>query len=624
MQRRNTHIQRKLIAIILIISGVVSLLTCASFLAYEYISFKQDTLQRLTTLAHIVGDNSTAALVFEDHENAVEILGALSAEEHITAASLYDRNGTLFATYPEVLDASTIPSAPGATGFLFDSRMLSGFQPVVQADQMVGTIYLRCDLGELYDRLQVYSILVLIVMFSTFLVAYLLSQTLQKRVSNPILALADIASSVSVRGDYSVRAIKSSDDEIGQLTDAFNKMLARIQEQDEGLRESEERLRLMVSNVRDYSIIMLDPDGNITTWNNGAESLEGYSSNEILGSHFSVLLPEADVACGEAKRIIESARSQGSIEFEGWRIRRNGSTYYANVTLTAVHDDSGNLRGFCKITRDLTERRQAEEEVRQLNAELEERVRDRTAELMATNKELEAFCYSVSHDLRAPLRSIHGFSTALSEDAGHLLGDTDRDHLERICAASKRMGDLIDSLLALSRLTRDALTIEEVDLSAMANSVVNELVELAPERTVDWEIAGGLVVRADRRLLRAAITNLLGNAWKYSGKVTNAKISLGEIKSSGAAVFFVKDNGAGFDMAYSNKLFGAFQRLHSVREFEGNGIGLATVQRIITKHGGRVWAEAAVDNGATFYFTLGGQLGREISNAREDNLIGGR
>ncbi|MGB7542146.1 MAG: ATP-binding protein, partial [Burkholderiales bacterium] len=219
-------------------------------------------------------------------------------------------------------------------------------------------------------------------------------------------------------------------------------------------------------------------------------------------------------------------------------------------------------------------------------------------------KELEAFSYSVSHDLRAPLRHIDGFGQILLEDYAGKLDDEGRRHLQRVREASQRMAQLIDDLLNLSGITRAEMRRETVDLSRMAEMAAEALRKTDPQRAAEIVIEKGLTAEADERLLRVALDNLLGNAWKYAGKRPRARIEVGRTDRDGKTAYFVRDNGAGFDMAYAHKLFGAFQRLHSVSEFPGTGIGLATVQRIIHRHGGQIWAESAVDKGATFYFTL--------------------
>ena len=259
-----------------------------------------------------------------------------------------------------------------------------------------------------------------------------------------------------------------------------------------------------------------------------------------------------------------------------------------------------------ELVKEVAERKKAEEEVHKLNEELEKRVHIRTAQLEVANKELEAFSYSVSHDLRAPLRALDGFSAALITGYTDRLDGQGRHYLERIQAASRRMGQLINDLLNLSRVTRREMTRSSVDLSALTKKIVMELQAQEPQRQVEFVIAEGMMVQGDAHLLRLALENLLSNAWKFTGPHSQARIEVGVMKRTEEAIHFVRDNGVGFDMAYSDKLFIPFQRLHSMHEFPGTGIGLATVHRIITRHGGRIWPEAAVNQGASFYFTLGG------------------
>ena len=258
------------------------------------------------------------------------------------------------------------------------------------------------------------------------------------------------------------------------------------------------------------------------------------------------------------------------------------------------------------LSMDITSRKRIEDEMRGLNEELERRVTARTSQLKIANKELESFAYSVSHDLRAPLRTIDGFSQALLDDYKDQLPPEAQDFLNRVRGAAQRMAALIDDLLELSRITRAAVEKQPVDISALAQSIAEELQQSDLERNVKFVIAPNLKAECDSRLLRIAMVNLMNNAWKFTSKKKDAWIEIGKKQENGTSVFFVRDNGAGFDMAYADKLFGAFQRLHAVTDFPGTGVGLATVQRVIHKHGGRLRAEGAVDQGATFYFTLPG------------------
>jgi PAS domain S-box-containing protein len=369
---------------------------------------------------------------------------------------------------------------------------------------------------------------------------------------------------------------------------------------EEKILQSEERFRLLVQGVKDYAILMLDPDGLVVSWNEGAQRIKGYSAAEIVGQHFSRFYPSEGVAAGEPAHELEMAQQKGSFENEGWRVRKDGSRFWADVIITAMYGSQGQLRGFSKVTRDITDRKRAADEVRALN----ESARRHASQLEAVNRELEAFSYSVSHDLRAPLRSIDGFSLALMEDYADKLDAQGISHLKRIRAATQRMAQLIDDLLKLARVSRGEMRTEPVDLSAMANGILAECRRVDPSRQVECVIQNDMMAHGDQRLLSLVLENLLNNAWKFTSKTPRAKIEFAATAQDGEQVYFVRDNGAGFDMAYAEKLFGAFQRLHSASEFPGTGVGLATVQRIIRRHGGRVSATGAQGKGATFSFTL--------------------
>jgi PAS domain S-box-containing protein len=508
----------------------------------------------------------------------------------------------------------------------------------------------------------------------------------------------------------------------GQLHHALSEVIA-----------SAERYSLMVDGVTEYALSMVDPYGQIQSWNPGAERLEGYQAAQVIGRNIAMFYTPEEREAGVPDALLEEAAAGSAAQHAGWRVRKDGTRFWAETTITPLRDRRNILRGYAQLTRDrtaeqaqraaleereetirsliesasqgivgvaadgriaianamaerlfgfpldellgqpleillpesahdrllmplagfqsdpgvhllgvgldragrrkdgsefpveislsaiqtpggpmsvafindVTERKLAEESVRRLNADLEQRVRDRTTQLDATNKELEAFCYSVSHDLRSPLRGINGWSLALIEDYGAQLDAKGRAYLDRVRAETQRMGRLIDDLLQLSRIHRGPVNSRPVDLSLLARGVAARLAEAHPGRRLQFEIEPELSAQGDVRLLEIALTNLLANAVKFTGPREVARIEIGRRDRDEETVFFVRDNGVGFDMAFAGALFGAFQRLHKSSDFPGTGIGLATVQRVVTRHGGRIWAEAETGLGATFFFTIG-------------------
>jgi PAS domain S-box-containing protein len=383
------------------------------------------------------------------------------------------------------------------------------------------------------------------------------------------------------------------------------------------LRESEGLFRSLVE--QSLVGVYLIQDGVFRYANPATCSILGCPAEEVLGAEVRRFVhPEDWPKVEENLR----RRLQGEVEAVHYAFRCvRGDGRVVHVEVYGRRTEYGGRPAVIGSAVDRSREKAAEEALQTLARELEERVRERTAQLEAANRELEAFSYSVAHDLRAPLRSIDGFSQALLEDYGDRLDEVGRDYLQRVRAASQRMAELIDDLLQLSRITRQPLSTEEVDVSALALEVGRELQRQHPERAVDLRVQPGVVARADRKLLAVALQNLLGNAWKFTAPRPQAVVEFGVVRTDGGAACFVRDNGVGFDMRYADKLFAPFQRLHRPSEFPGTGIGLATVQRVVARHGGRVWAEAEVDRGATFYFTL---PGLEVRGAHQTDPARGR
>ena len=371
---------------------------------------------------------------------------------------------------------------------------------------------------------------------------------------------------------------------------------------------------LMLQSVLDgmgEGLIAADREGHFLIWNDSAKKLMGRDASDLPTEqwtpHYKVFLPDGITPCPPDRLPLVRALHGESVQVELMVEHPDRANRVClEVTARPLKDNQGNLRGGVAVLRDITERKNAEREIQALNQTLETRVIERTAELKVANKELEAFTYSVSHDLRAPIRHISGFAKILVEKFRSSLPAEAHEHLQLIVQAAHRMGQMVDEMLKLARLGRQGLTVKVTGLSSLVEDVITLLAPETEGRQVEWKIGQLPFAECDPILMPQVFQNLISNALKYSRSRAPAVIEIGQTEKEGETVIFVKDNGVGFDMKYSDKLFGVFQRLHVAEEFEGNGIGLATVERIIKKHGGRVWVEAELDRGATFYFTLGG------------------
>jgi len=332
--------------------------------------------------------------------------------------------------------------------------------------------------------------------------------------------------------------------------------------------------------------------------------LTGYSLDELTASDVHLLIPPDEESTRDLERAQVFSGQRQTVTSERRMQHKDGTVIWVHRSLSMVRDDNGHPLYFISVIEDISARKQIESEMDTLNAGLEARITERTAELETANRELSAFSYTLAHDLRAPVRAINGFSTMVMTACADFIDVKSQSNLKRVIAASERMGNLIDDLLHLARLSRQEMQPKEFNLGDLAISIVTALTAAGPERDVTIKIQAGMLAHGDTGLMHAALENLIGNAWKFTAKADKPEIRIGSEHRDGQTVFHVRDNGAGFDMQYAHKLFAPFQRLHHASEFEGTGIGLATVKKIIQRHGGSIWIESAVGLGTTVYFTV--------------------
>lgn len=594
------------------------LLACGAFVVYDMLNFRRSVVNNHTVIADALGKISTAALRFAGETEAAkadaeETLQALSFKPSVISSALYTSDGELFATYQKPGLTASFPAKPEADSTRFDGGHLVLFRPVHLDGKRIGTIHLTSTLDELNQHLQSYAVISVLVFSSVSLLAFGLSSALRRLILQPILNLADATRRITEHKDYSLRVREETSDETGMLARAFNEMLEGIQQREqalhsanEALRESGERLNFALNkshtggwelSLEDFSVTRTPEHDRIF----GYETLQEDWTYERFLQH---IVPADRVEID--RRFRDAIRDKAELAFES-RIRRtDGEERWIWGVAEYQTEESGAHPTMAGIIQDITERKQTEKEILDLNASLEQRVRERTAQLAAANQELEAFSYSVSHDLRAPLRAVDGFSRMVVEDYGERLDDEGRRMLGVVRAETQRMGRLIDDLLSFSRLGRQQMQIEEVPMRDLARSVFDEIMSQEPPgRRVNLELKDIPTVQGTLTMLRQVWVNLIGNAVKFTKGRDPAEIEIGcNHGEEGEIVYYIKDNGAGFDMRFADKLFGVFQRLHSAEEFPGTGVGLALVQRIIHRHGGRIWATGEVDHGATFFFTI--------------------
>lgn len=621
--KKSTPIQRKLMRVILLTCGTVLAMTCAAFFVYEFITYRNITKKELSVLGQIVSTNITSSIAFVDNNDANEILASLKAEKHVIAAAVYDKNGKLFAHYPVASSPKELPSLVEKDGYRFKGNFIEGFEPVTQEGVRLGTLYLKSDLKAVYERFILYGAIAALFIVISFVFAYLLSKRLQRSISDPILELANTAKIISERGDYSVRANKRTNDEVGTLTDAFNHMLTQIHKQNAEINELnanlEEKIVIrtyelqeanvalkeqnkFIETIIDSSIDLIavfDTNLHYLTVNKYAAEIFGRKKEEMVGRHILEVFPNL-----EGKPIIDNLQRALAGEFihvEAYKSQVSES-HFENFFIP-LKNEEGNIDRVLLVGHDITSIIVANEKLREVNTELEK-----------SNLDLEQFAYVASHDLQEPLRKIRTFSE-LSLMHMHNQEILKR-YLDKINSSAGRMSDLIKAVLNYSRLSRMEAEFNDVDLNMVVSQLKTDL-ELSIEEKKAKIVFDNLpVVKAVPLQMNQLFLNLFSNSLKFCDKEPVITISSQIIKADEAdgkiglnkqqlyARIVFSDNGIGFEQKYAGKAFSIFQRLHSSDQYSGTGIGLALCKKIIDRHSGHISVQSTPGEGTSFFIYL--------------------
>jgi PAS domain S-box-containing protein len=622
MKGSHNSIQKKLRRVILITCGIVLLLTCAASFTYEYFTYRNISKRALSTLGKIVAANSTAALAFDNKEDADEILSALTAQQHLVVACLYDKDGQVFAVYPKTLSPKNYPSLLQQEGYVFRNGFIEGFEPVKEGEDHLGTLFLRSDMQEVYGRFRLYGIMALLSILVSFLLAYQLAKRLQKSISTPILKLAETARIVSDHKDYSVRATKESEDEIGLLTDAFNHMLTQIERQNAEINawtaNLEEKVTIRTGELQKANSILQQQNEFIQTiidssvdiiavfnkkleyviLNKQAEITYKRGKEEFIGRSLFEIFPrlKGTAMAGNLNRALAG-------EFVHDEMYKSvvSDRYFENFFIP-LKDKDDNTERVLVIAHDISTIMQANEKLKLMNTELEK-----------SNQELEQFAYVASHDLQEPLRKIQTFSDLCEKNIPY--PDILKRYLQKINSSAGRMSNLISAVLNYSRLAKDGQEFKPVDLNEVVANIRNDLELVIEEKKAIITTSHLPVIPAIQLQMGQLFLNLISNSLKFCKNqprisITAKTITAQEVatkvilKKASYTELIVEDNGIGFEQQYASRIFSIFQRLHSGSEFAGTGIGLALCKKIVENHGGAITVQSEPGKGTKFFIYL--------------------
>ncbi|MGA1980700.1 MAG: ATP-binding protein [Sedimentisphaerales bacterium] len=625
---RNMTIKHKLISIIMLacIAGLV--LAGVAFISWEWSTFRNNMVQNVSTQAEMIAENCKAALAFKDAEDTKKTLSALHVEPSIVFGGVYTKDNKLFATYyRDYAEIKVQPNELQSSGFSFNAGFLNVFKPIVLDGEVIGMVCIRSDMSPMYAMLKRNISVIIAVLFLSSFVAFLVSSQLQKVISRPILSLAKVAKDVSEKKDYSTRAIKHSNDEIGLLIDAFNEMLEQIQQRnlelvdakeklevrvkertaeltcaneqltqeiterkkvEEELRKAEEKYRTQFEGALDAIVVADVKTGIIIDCNPAATRLVGREKSELIGKPQRILYPPEKIEGEFSKTFKQHLKGKQGQTLETQVITKTGGIKDVAIKANLLEIEGKKL--LQGIFRDITENKKAEQRQAQLLKQLEK-----------INQELEDFAYIVSHDLKAPLRGIKTVAEWISTDYADKLDDNGKEQMKLLVGRVDRMHNLIDGILQYSRVGR----VEEEKVVVNLNELVTEVVDLiAPPENITITVENELpVIKCEKTRITQVFQNLLSNAVKYMDK-PQGRIKVGCVEENSFWKFSVADNGPGIEEKHFEKIFQLFQTLTPRDEFESTGIGLTIIKKIVEMYGGKTWVQSKVGSGSTFFFTL--------------------
>jgi len=562
---------------------VALLLLCSAYFIFEYVSYKKTVKNSVSTLAAVIASNSSAALAFDSRTDASDILDALKGNPHIIAAALYDKNGKLFVAYPDTLHNRDLPVGVRPDGYYFSSGSLEGFEPVSQQAARLGTLYIHSDLKEIYAQLSNLIFVAGLLFAGSLLVAYFLSVFLQRRITRPILLLKNSARAVSGQHDYSVRAAKVTNDELGSLTDAFNQMLTQIELQNDTINETVAETAKLAAIVEfsNDAIISMAPGGIITSWNQSAERTFGYTAEELIGKSILTIVPPERLD-EEAEILARLERGEQIDQLETQRVTKANKLLDVSLTISPVKDAAGRITGSSKIARDITDKKQAE-------------------------RRKNDFIGMVSHELKTPLTSTRSYIQVLLMEARKRNSDAFIvNALTRADVQTKKMSHMIQDFLNLARLEEGKVQLVQqvFELRPLIEEIAGDAQFLTTLHRIELTDCQDIAVKADREKIGQVLMNLLTNAIKYSPRGGTIRITctpeLDKVRVG------VSDEGIGISAIDQKKLFERFYRVENEQQqtISGFGIGLYLVSEMLRYHNSRIAVESEEGVGSTFYFSL--------------------